>query len=313
MPYWQEKHASKDEQLNLKPDKARGRGRGRGAGRGCGRGRGKSNAESGASKTSTAKKPAAKTSKAAEHGGDVEKDDDGWWDEAWYEHYGYPEEEWGRDDWGSEAKAWDAAAWWEGKSDLQNLKDSNEDDKKDGKKRKPPKTASTETDTKKTKTQAKAKAKAAASSKQPKVNSGDDDKDKGKKAKAMKRPAAASKPESRSSKKPKVGEAVRDEVTRYTKRILKFCLKFEDQKDSELTKEIRESMKAQVTPQADFQDSRYNIYWKVCGVGLHSTTDEKDHGYMRVRNANAGTTVYRMAASLKAAEQLVSCMQIICV
>jgi hypothetical protein len=138
---------------------------------------------------------------------------------------------------------------------------------------------------------------------------------------AMKRPAAAldrkkeageEKPKrSRTKTTPKVGEAVVEDVLLYTKRISKFCKKFEEHKDDELTQDLKNLLKSNLTPAHDFNDSKYNTYWNLAAVGLKSKTDQKDHGFLSVPDESAGPYVYRMAAVLKASEQLVSCWQIL--
>ena len=91
----------------------------------------------------------------------------------------------------------------------------------------------------------------------------------------------------------------------------KFCRKFEEHKDAKWTSDLKELLKSNLTPPQDFKDSKYNIYWHLLAAGLKSKTDQKDHGYISVSNESGAPFVYRMAAVLKASEQLVSCWQLL--
>lgn len=141
----------------------------------------------------------------------------------------------------------------------------------------------------------------------------DPGKDESKKSQSRRKRTAAEEKEhegkekerSRPKKKPRVGEAVPEDVKLYTKRIAKFCQKFDDQKNSEITPELKNLFKSKV---GQFKESRYNIYWKTNSVGLHLRSEKKDFGTLSMKDSSAGPLIYRMAAVLKAAEQLVSCM-----
>ena len=236
--------------------------------------------------------------------------------EEWKYHYGDPDEEWARDDWNSQGKAWDQAAWLEGDLDLSKLKEEKapeESGEVEVKTKKRQKTKKTEELEEHEKPATKKR-----TCKQTKDNSGTKpSSSKG----AMKRPAAAldskkaageeKEKKSRARSKPKVGEAVVEEVLLYTKRICKFCRLFKEHKDDELTQDLKGLLKSKLTPAQDFNDSKYNIYWHLTAAGLKSKTDQKDHGFMSVSDESAGPFVYRMAAVLKASEQLVSRWQIL--
>ena len=95
-----ESYITRQDQLNMKPERGN-RGRGRG-GKGRGRGRG------------STKETKHKMEKMSDEKWD-------WWNQAWIDEWGHPDEEWFSDGYGDSSYYWDRYAWHEGAESLEQL------------------------------------------------------------------------------------------------------------------------------------------------------------------------------------------------
>ena len=121
-------YVTRKDQLNMKPEKARGRGKGRGRGRGrgmTGTAREGEETERGTDRGRGRGRGKTKNSRSGQsaHG---EPQDQDWWDETWEAGWGHPDEEWATDGWGDSGYRWDSYAWWEGKGALEELADTSD-------------------------------------------------------------------------------------------------------------------------------------------------------------------------------------------
>ena len=121
-------------------------------------------------------------------------------------------------------------------------------------------------------------------------------------------PAAAAKDHKKQKKHMVVGKSVPEQVTLYTKRINKFLMPFVGSPNRKCDEEQKKLIRSQLWDLKG-TDLSYNIYWSKTGAGLKCKSEGRDFAYRQVDNPKRGTWLLRMATVLKAAEQMVACMQ----
>ena len=121
-------------------------------------------------------------------------------------------------------------------------------------------------------------------------------------------PAAAAKDHKKQKKHMVVGKSVPEQVILYTKRINKFLMPFVGSPSRKCDEEQKKLIRSQLWDLKG-TDLSYNIYWSKTGAGLKCKSEGRDFAYRQVDNPKCGTWLLRMATVLKAAEQMVACMQ----
>ena len=334
-------YVTRKDQLNMKPEKARGRGKGRGRGRGMtgtaregeetrrgtdrgrGRGRGKTkNSRSGQSA----------------HG---EPQDQDWWDETWEAGWGHPDEEWATDGWGDSGYRWDSYAWWEGKGALEELADTSDAKTKKRKSpaakeadpsheaapttkgkdvkrptssssgKKPPK-KSKHPEAEETAEPAASKTAAKRTNKKKLEHADVADEGGGKKAKKKKQNKTPEAEEMPDAEEHEETEQV-PVPTDFIKKIKKYYKLFCQMEETEATQEIKDEMKSRLNG-GPLLECRLNSYWKLATCGVTSRSKKKDIAHFNFNDIEGISYMCALSLCIKCAELFVARVhKVICV
>ena len=294
----------------MKPERGRGRGKGRGRGRGRGRGKGSTNKGEDihtTNKRTSSKSRASKDNKVSEE--DQRKADYySWYNAVWESEYGPEGEEWAHDWWGTTESRWDGYAWLDGQDSLHKIA-PNAKAKQHA--------AESAESSKKKKQKVKDTASASVAGKGPDQSGGSmqstapNKKKKQPRQEELIQEQPPKKP--KKTKTPQTAEETGDGLElpkeaqfymqdeKYSKQIRKYTEQFASDTSTEVTAEIKETMRSKLKI-GSLQDSRLNIYWKKGGCGVTSHSQGRDLSSFLFPHVEGLSFMARLAATVKCAE-----------